>query len=91
MTDTKSTEQPTPIEVWLRQNNMAIACTIVYEDETTDGYLVDSLSIRGAEREITGDFIMKGYTPAGRWVTEVEVEGEPVEVWRRFKIKSASS
>jgi hypothetical protein len=34
---------------------------------------------------------MKGYTPAGRWVTEVEVEGEPVEVWRRFKIKGASS
>jgi hypothetical protein len=47
---------------------------------------VDSLSIRGAEREITGYFINQGYTPVGRWETTAEDRGEPVEVMRRFKV-----
>jgi hypothetical protein len=81
-----NTEKPSPIEVWLHQGNMQITGTIVHEDETTDGLGVDSLSIRGAEREITGYFINQGYTPVGRWETTAEDRGEPVEVMRRFKV-----
>jgi hypothetical protein len=31
---------------------------------------------------------MKGYTPAGRWVTEVEVEGEPVRSGARSRSRA---
>ena len=60
-----------PIEVWLRQENMKVDCTVVYEDESTDEHLVvDSLSMRGAQREITGYLIAEGYEAVGRWATE---------------------
>ncbi len=68
-----------PIEVWLSQSNMQVTCRVVREDESTDELDVDSLSIRGAEREITGWVIRQGFTPVGRW--EEETDGE---VMRRF-------
>lgn len=76
-----------PIEVWLRQATMAgmaIECMIVAEDETTSELDVDSLSMRGAQREMTGHFIGQGYEPVGRW----EVTVPDAETVRRFKPKA---
>lgn len=74
-----------PIEVWLSQQNMSITCTVVYEDETIEEMDVDSLSVRGAEREISAFLIKEGYAPMGRWRTEAEGSDGPAEVSRRFK------
>jgi hypothetical protein len=75
-------ESPSPIEVWLRQKNMEVNCVVVREDESTDHTLdVVSLSMRGAQREITGNLIDWGYKPEGRWVQEADGES-----WRRFKL-----
>jgi len=84
-----------PIEVWLSQKRLKVTCTIVYEDEGTDEVDVDSLSMRGAQREVTGWLIKQGYTPAGRWDAEssamVQGDGEfdpemtELEVVRAFK------
>jgi hypothetical protein len=74
-----------PIEVWLRQDNMKVYCWIVYEDESTDEDLeVKSLSMRGAQREITGYLIATGYEPVGRWRAEVE---DGSETMRQFRPK----
>ncbi len=82
MTNTKS-----PIEVWLRQTNLTVDCTVVNEDESTREYGVDSLSMRGAQREMTGYFIGEGYQPDGRWTATAQDPGaETVEAWRRFKV-----
>lgn len=84
----KLEEEAGPIEVWLRQQNILISCMIVYEDETTTEYDVDSLSMRGAQREVTGWLIREGYTPDGRWSIETPGQYEPLETWRRFKINA---
>ena len=46
-----------PLEVWLRQDEAEITCTVVRDDESTYELDVDSLSMRGAQREMTGYFI----------------------------------
>lgn len=69
-----------PIEVWLSQSNLTVTCTIVAEDETTDELEVNSLSMNGAQREITGWLIKQGFAPVGRWVDEAESE-----VSRKFR------
>jgi hypothetical protein len=70
-----------PIEVWLSQKNMAVTCRVVFEDESVGHLEVDSLSLRGAEREMTGFFLAEGLKPVGRWQTEDE---DDHEAWRRF-------
>lgn len=89
MTDTK---QSGPIEVWLTQKNLEITCTEVHEDETTSNPEVDSLSMRGAQREMTGFYLRMGYEPLGRWTVWVNEDGEalddngpPAECSRRFR------
>jgi len=77
-----------PIEVWLTQANMVVSCRVVHEDESTEEYDVESLSMRGGQREMTGYFVKQGYIPDGRWTTESEEKGEPIEAWRRFKAPS---
>ena len=89
MTDTKIG----PIEVWLTQSqsNLGVTCTVVHDDESTEVLDVDSLSMRGAMREITGHYISQDYEPDGRWSTEaMTVTDGPVEAMRRFKPRSAS-
>ena len=75
-----------PIEVWLSRPNLEIRCTIVHEDESTEELDVDSLSMRGAQREITGWLLSRGYKAVGRWegewVTEV---GGTQETSRMFR------
>lgn len=47
-------EKPSPIEVWLRQRNLTVSCKVVYGGESTEELEIDSLSMRGAQREISG-------------------------------------
>ncbi|MFF0268666.1 hypothetical protein [Kribbella sp. NPDC004536] len=86
-----NTEKASPIEVWLRQRNMAIDCTVVHEDESTQELDVNSLSMRGAQREMTGYLIKQGYQPVGRWEVESfdEDRGEAGETSRKFKLSRA--
>jgi hypothetical protein len=85
------TRLPSPIEVWLSRANMKITCTVVLEDETTSALDVKSLSMRGAQREMTGYLIAYGYTPVGRWEVEAGSDSssggnEAVETSRKFKL-----
>lgn len=90
MTNTKT--KPGPIEVWLRMqdNDMEIACTLVREDESTEQLDVEAMSMRGAQRELTGWVISQGYEPAGRWRVEAvsETDGKTLESMRQFRAKT---
>jgi len=85
---TAAQKKPSPIEVWLSQVNLEVRCTVVHQDESTEGLTVDSLSMRGAQREITGYLIAEGYEPVGRWRDEqVDGNGDGIETARIFKLK----
>jgi hypothetical protein len=73
-----------PIEVWLTQDNMEISCRIVFNDETVTEPDVRSISMRGAQREVTGWLISVGYEPVARWVVE---DDHGFETMRRFRRK----
>ncbi len=73
-----------PIEVWLRQDDEEVICTVVRDDESTYELDVDALSMRGAQREMTGYFIDQNYEPADQWQVEVDGANGPVETVRRF-------
>jgi hypothetical protein len=73
------------LEVWLRQDDDEIVCTVVRDDESTYELDVDALSMRGAQREMTGYFIDEGYEPAGEWQVEVLGADGPAETSRRFR------
>jgi hypothetical protein len=78
--------KPGPIEVWLSKINIEVTCRVVFEDETDYTLPVDSLSMRGAQREMSAWLIAQGYEPAGRWTYETEEgldEGE--EAFRTFR------
>ena len=72
-----------PIEVWLSQPNMEITCRVIFEDETGTELPVDSLSMRGAQREMTSWLIGQGYEPVGRWSAEDENGAETMRQFRR--------
>lgn len=77
----KLADNQKPIEVWLSQPNISIECNVVYDDESTSSHDVTSLSMRGAQREITGFLIGEGYKPFGRWEYE---DGDGKECSRKF-------
>ncbi len=82
--------KPGPIEVWLTQANMQITCRIIHEDESVDHLNIDSLLMRGAQREVTGYLITQDYIPVGRWEAEFNgsTDGGPsLETVRKFKQK----
>jgi hypothetical protein len=72
-----------PIEVWLTQDNLEMSCRIVFNDETITEPDVRSVSMRGAQREVTGWLISQGYEPAGRWQLEDEYGFEAMRLFRR--------
>ena len=85
MEDTKN--KPGPVEVVLTKANMEVHCRVAREDESTYEVPIDSLSMRGAQREITGYLIGDGYAPVGRWeVEEQDDDGQAIETIRRFKL-----
>jgi hypothetical protein len=92
MNNTYGANATSPIEVWLSQRNMEITCRVVAEDETAELLDVDSLSMRGAQREITGYLIDQGYQPVGRWTAEsYDADGEAAETVRQFKLAAAQA
>jgi hypothetical protein len=74
-----------PIEVWLRQDDDEVICTVVDPDESTYELDVDALSMRGAQREMTGYFIDQNYEPVDQWRVEVDGASGPVETVRTFR------
>jgi hypothetical protein len=85
------TPLPSPIEVWLSRANMGFTCTVVLENEKTSTLDVNSRSMRGAQREITGYLIARGYTPVGDWKVEAAGDNgnggtDTVESSRTFKL-----
>ena len=81
MSDTKRA----PIEIWLRQDGKRVICSIVNPDESTYSHPIDSRSMLGSQKEITGFLIANRLTPDGAWVVEATDEhGAPAETWRRF-------
>jgi hypothetical protein len=85
------TPLPSPIEVWVSQAKSGITCTVVLEDERTSTLDVNSRSIPGAEREITGYLIAHGYSPVGNWEVQAASDNgdggqDPVETSRKFKL-----
>jgi hypothetical protein len=75
-----------PIEVWLTKANLEITGRIVFEDESATDISVSSLSMRGAQREITAWLIGDGYEAAGRWSTEAaDDDGPAEETMRQFR------
>ncbi len=92
MDHTKSTKAGTPIEVFLTQQNLEVICLVVHDDETTDSLDVNSLSMRGAMREISGYLIKQGYAAVGRWEETTDSGGElPFETVRRFRAKDVAA
>lgn len=85
---TAGQEQGSPVEVWLRRSgNLALDCTVFFDDESSHELDVDSLSMRGAQREMTGYLLRQGYAPAGRWDVEArDPDGDVLESSRKFKL-----
>ncbi len=85
-------EKPSPVEVWLTQRNLVITCREVHEDETVTERpqeWVESLSLRGAQREVTGWYLEQGYVPVGRWEYATAAAADWAECFRRFRLASA--
>ena len=76
-------------EIWLRDAaGLGIAGTLVRADETTISFDIDYLSMRGAQREITGAMLRSGHAAVRRW--DSTAVGEAVRSFRRAPASSAS-
>lgn len=84
MTATKD-RKPGPIEVWLTAGTIGIDCRVIHEDESATEMVIDSPSMRGAQREITSRLIGDGYAPLARWEATADDGHQAVESVRRFK------
>jgi hypothetical protein len=76
---------PQALQAVLSRKNIEIFCTLVFEDESVSYPPINSVSVRGAQREITGLLVADGYTPAGRWSGEDLDEDGYAEWTRSFK------
>lgn len=71
-----------PIKVWLSQpNDLTVTCRI-FEDDGEALSLINSLNMRGAQREITSRLVYQGYTPVERWQPEND---DGTEYSRKFR------
>ena len=78
-------QRPQALQAHLSQKNIEIQCTFVFEDESVSYQNVFSVSMRGAQREITGALVDRGYVPAGRWGDVEEDQDGYRECSRTFK------
>ena len=83
MKNTKE-RSPLPLRAILSRKNLKITCTLVFEDESVSYPQPGSLSMRGAQREITGELVAAGYVPAGRWSEEEEEDEDGYREWTRL-------
>jgi hypothetical protein len=77
--------RPQALQAVLSRKNLEITCTLVFEDESVSYPQPRSMSVRGAQREITGLLVKNGYTPVGRWSEASEDEDGYSEWTRPFK------
>jgi hypothetical protein len=84
MTDTKQ-RAPQPLRAILIRKNIEIWCTLVFEDESAVDLPANSVSVRGAQRQITSLLVGHGYAPAGRWSDEDRDDDGCSEWTRIFK------
>jgi hypothetical protein len=75
--------RPQALQAVLSRKNLEITCTLIFEDESVSYPHPESLSIRGAQREITGRLVSHGYVPAGRWSEEPEEDEDGYREWTR--------
>jgi hypothetical protein len=73
-----------PIEVRLRQRNIAVSCLVRHEDGTSEQLDVKSLDMRGAQREVTSRFKREGHHPVGRWTYDRDSRPFGSDAIRRF-------
>src|ERR1035441_5369625 len=62
MTNTKA-RRPQALRAVLTRKNLEITCTLVFEDESVSYPKPHSISLRGAQREVTGMLVSTGYIP----------------------------
>jgi hypothetical protein len=85
MTNTNE-DRPQALQAVLSRKNIEISCTLVFEDESASSLEVASVSVRGAQREITGMLVGDhGYVPAGRWSDDGQDDDGYSEWSRAFK------
>jgi hypothetical protein len=84
MTDTKNWV-PQALMAILSRKNIEITGTLVFEDESASYPDIRSLSVRGAQRELTGWLVSCGYIPAGRWSEESHDDDGFSEWTRAFR------
>jgi hypothetical protein len=66
-------------------DGLKVICSVVNLDESVYRRDVESLSLRGAQREVAGFWIGNGFKPERDWVVEaVDGSGVAAETWRRF-------
>lgn len=69
------------IMVYLSKPSIEVGCHIEREDTTTAQWGIESVTMRGAQREITTRLRGRGYQPAGRWV----LTGGEIECFRAYR------
>lgn len=69
----------TVAEAWLTRVDDTVTAMFVHADESTSSHPATFRSMPGAQREITGHLVGRGYRPDGPWTVESDTE-----TWRRF-------
>jgi hypothetical protein len=81
---TSGEKRPQALRAILSRKNIEITCELVFEDESISYPHIDSVSVRGAQREITGVLVAHGYAAADRWSDDGETDdGDGYHEWSR--------
>ena len=64
-----------PVEIRLRKKRLDVTADAEHEDEATEPLRVKSVSMRGAQREITTHMKGLGYLPVTSWSGAEQVAG----------------
>jgi hypothetical protein len=79
------TNRPQALRAVLSRKHIEITCTLVREDESASWPELHSVSVRGAQREITGMLVDSNYVPVGRWSDDGQDDDGYSEWSREFK------
>jgi hypothetical protein len=87
----KLEDNTSPVEVWLTKKDIAVGAVIYADDVVLWQDDTDSISMRGAQREMTAWLISAGYEPLDRWRVEYSNGGgkydAAIETVRTFRPK----
>lgn len=75
-----------PVEVRLRKMRLDLTAVVAHEDEATEPLRVKSVSMRGAQREVTTLLKRLGYRPVTTWRTPAASDVGAVESQRVFRL-----